>query len=131
MTFTTSAFIRKNTPELRKKLEELGYYKMSENRIESDNITITIYPNGWYNLSYSNESNSAIDCSTNEALFLAIAALREDIDYMQWFLFEETISNLYFFKQYNKGDFYLCTKDKMELPYSRKATVQELIEHFK
>ena len=25
MGFTTAAFIRKNTPELRKKLEELGY----------------------------------------------------------------------------------------------------------
>lgn len=29
MGFTTAAFIRRNTPELRKKLEELGYVKNS------------------------------------------------------------------------------------------------------
>ena len=38
MGFSTPAFIRKNTPELRKKLEELGYVKNSP--IWTDNCSI-------------------------------------------------------------------------------------------
>lgn len=38
MVFTTAAFIRRNTPELRKKLEELGYVKNSP--IWTDNCSI-------------------------------------------------------------------------------------------
>jgi hypothetical protein len=82
-----------------------------------------------------------IDCNTNEKLFLAIAALRDNSDYMQWF-------------KYN-NKWYLCEKDNWiemlplvsmgreftddEARYYwitflglfHKATVDELIEKFK
>lgn len=126
MIFTTSAFIRKNAPDIALNITKLGYkfinLSNSGNYIFTNTNGEAFYANG--------NGFGHIDCGTNEALFLAIAALRDDSDYMQWFIFEETISNLRLFKQYNKGDFYLCTKDKMELPYSKKATIQELIEHF-
>lgn len=85
--FTTPCFIRKNTPELRKKLEELGY-KQIENGIDEWHIPMSKLPyletgyddrvgnyfigeNGYWNA-------CAIDCGTNDELFLALAALRED-----------------------------------------------------
>ena len=88
-------YIRKNTMELRKKLRELGYL---------DNTCFTSFDNFLYTLgdnyytckNYKKFSDMrseefvsrCIDCGTNEDLFLAIAALRDDSDYMQWFVTE-------------------------------------------
>jgi hypothetical protein len=80
--------------------------------------------------------NPAIDCGENEELFLAIAALRDDTDKYQWFIYNsmdctvEKLRNFYWFK---------CEEDKIEdMMYwdcaylnCTKATVEELIEHFK
>lgn len=68
-----------------------------------------------------------IDCGTNEKLFLAIAALRDDTDKDQVFMHQD-------------GNFYKCECDsKIDMwgdfeeseSYPRKATVSELIELFK
>lgn len=102
MTFTQPCFIRKNTAELRKKLEELGY---EPTRIIFDNerLCIATAVNGEY-AKYTNITNEMfdstnphetwncagrIDCGTNEDLFLALAALREDTDKGQWFCANE------------------------------------------
>ena len=96
--FTTSCFIRKNTPELRKRLEELGYKPFGSVKYEWDT--------GW-GLSTDNRLGEfesfdhnglkniikcslpdyeySIDCGENEELFFAIAALRNDTDKYQWF----------------------------------------------
>ena len=74
-----------------------------------------------------------IDCGTNESLFLAITALRDDTDDSQWFVYPP--ENIWF----------ICDDD--DINYAReniresvqaawfhcshKATVEELIEHFK
>ena len=86
-----------------------------------------------------------IDCGTNEALFLAITALRDDSDYMQWFVskgWKDGFGNV-------EDKWVLCDQDTLEYfgavnnspnTYDRKkypefgwhkATVEELIEHFK
>ena len=143
--FTTPCFIRKNDPELRKKLEELGYYPHpSEKKLYEQ------YPNyvgpslhtgrGFYaimQIGYDEEVRNEIDCETNESRFLALAALREDNDYMQFFT--------------NGEEFILCDKKSWldgkipDLIHKRdlsiavvamlynyhKATVEEIIEHFK
>lgn len=62
MGFTTPAFIRKNTPELRKKLEKLGY-------------------------------NHSTDVIEDERF--CIAALRDDSNYMQWFIADSILSVSY------------------------------------
>lgn len=147
--FTTPCFIRKNTAELRKKLEELGY---EPTRIIFDNerLCIATAVNGEY-AKYTNITNEMfdstnphetwncagrIDCGTDEDLFLALSALREDNDYMQFFT--------------NGTEFILCDKESwlgekvpklaykhdlsrvVELLYNyHKATVEEIIEHFK
>lgn len=142
MGFTTAAFIRRNTPELRKKLEELGYIKNSP--IWTDNCSIIWayqYPEKGFDTpnyviadsfdipfdKHSRLCGKFIDCGTNEELFLAIAALRDDTDKNQWF----TDGNLWF----KCGD-EICdeTIEYYLNRYNRKyhkATVEELIEHFK
>ena len=120
--FTQPCFIRKNTPELRKKLEELGYKYSTVGGIKSNNIVVSlgcifdIYPVDTIKRGF----NNCIDCGTNEELFLAVAALRDDTDYMQWFT-----------------DGKLWEKSNNDLPShymqldGHKATVEEIIEHFK
>lgn len=98
MGFTTPCFIRKNTPELREKLKGLGYShgKPAYYANDDDNKYDFILCNKgkFFLLSKSNHvireghplrKHGSIDCGTNEDLFLAIAALRDDTDYMQFF----------------------------------------------
>lgn len=146
MGFTTQCFIRKNTQELRRGLEELGYEILnfgnttldahnydgngSHKSIEEGRAIITYYGN-LYGVVYYVDTitkKGRIDCGTNEELFLAIAALRDDTDKYQWF---------------TDGDkWILCPKTKFSTYWVyyhidvntdtiHKATVDELIEHFK
>ena len=142
MGFTTPAFIRKNTPELRKRLEALGYKPLLS--IEDGECLSTTSNLGHYHSIRSEQFDNKdphstydcagrIDCGTNESLFLAITALRDDTDYPQWFVYPP--ENIWF----------ICDDD--DINYAReniresvqaawfhcshKATVEELIEHFK
>lgn len=131
MGFTTAAFIRRNTPELRKKLEELGY-RLSGAELNEDLCIFTEPEYGLYsveffsNIPHSDETDS-VDCGTNEELFLAIAALRDDTDDNQWF----TDGNDWFLCRYLKVGMHY--QDMPEILFEKwyKATVEELIEHFK
>lgn len=103
MGFTTPCFIRKNTPELRKKLEKLGYSIINEGAttldahnydgkghhksIEEGRAIITSYGDK-YGVIYDIDTitkKGRINCGTNESLYLAIVALRDDVDIHQWF----------------------------------------------
>lgn len=122
MGFTTPCFIRKNTPELRKKLGELGYKVSNEAHINDNFLTIDNNEVFGIEEPYTPEEyNGYIHCGTNEKLFLAIAALRDDTDKYQWFISPEGVW------VYNKDyDSILEVSLKWH-----KATVNELIEHFK
>ena len=142
MGFTTPCFIRKNTQELRRGLEELGYSKdYPEWTVDCSIIWAYEYPiKGFdtpnyviadsFDIPFDKHSalcGKFIDCGTNEELFLAIAALRDDTDKYQWF----TDGDLWF----KCGD-EVCneTIEYYLNKYGRKihkATVNELIEHFK
>lgn len=143
MEFTQPCFIRKNTPELRKKLDELGYEANSYECFWDDEnryIITTIGSNGFafYTLCIKNccvlENKEFIDCGDNEELFLAIAALRGDTDINQWFIMDvEEYVNI------NQGDWFIATDrnggkhigTQIEPLYCHKATVEEIVEHFK
>lgn len=137
MGFTTPCFIRKNTDNIRNRLKELGYY-------------CNPYL-GWYNLCtcifgiisvYSlddddinalKERDVLVDCGTNEELFLAIAALRDDTDNNQ--LFTNGKGDWGIYRDGSDGclsgmDFYGMPND-FKIDNYHKATVDELIEHFK
>lgn len=130
MGFTTAAFIRRNTSELRKKLERLGYYLHPE-CIDDDRGNYLFVNREYYlnrPLGYSEELSRSIDCGTNESLFLALASLRNDSDIHQWFTDGEKwvisdIHSLLELKEY----FQLI---KFDYSKTHKATAEELIKHF-
>ena len=146
MGFTTPCFIRKNTPELRKKLEELGYEILnsgnttldahnydgngSHKSIEEGRAIITSYGN-LYGVIYDIDTvtkKGRIDCGTNELLFLAIAALRDDTDKNQWF----TDGDKWILCPEIKFSTYWVYNDiDVNIDTVHKDTVDELIEHFK
>ena len=119
--FTQKCFIRKNTPELVKKLEELGYELVVVGR-HSRERWIFCYDKYAVSRSEAIIGRDWIDCGTNDELFLAIAALRDDSDKFQWF----TDGNGYWQQCIGSFKFPSLAKEKLH-----KATVQELIEHFK
>ena len=165
MAFIQPCFIRKNTPELRKKLDELGYNRYPlwmADWSDDDSRYIYLVTDVLY-YTYPKEptkpkSGEHINCGTNEELFLALAALRDDSDYMQWFVFPKTHTKKlsgcfgqvvgmdghyqeivgYEWHRYENKDNALTerlnTMIQMEgedigfLPH--KATVEEIIEHF-
>ena len=142
MGFTTSCFIRKNTPELLTKLENLGYKSVS--LIEDRPCLFTAsYLNAYHSIppEWFDDDNphttyncaDRIDCGTNENLFLAIAALRDDTDNNQMFINGKGDWGIY--RDGSDGglsgiDFYGMPND-LNVDNYHKATVEELIEHFK
>ena len=109
MGFTQACFIRKNTLELRKKLEELGYTNGAWESPHFEYPYLKCWPNRKFGLFKGegfymteddyrldgkvwtyNPKGDVIDCGDNEELFLALAALRDDSDYMQWFVCPKT-----------------------------------------
>ena len=143
MGFTTPCFIRKNTQELRRGLEELGYSKnYPEWTVDCSIIWAYQYPiKGFDTPSYviadsfdlPFDKHSAlcgkfIDCGTNEELFLAIAALRDDTDKNQWF----TDGDKWILCPEIKFSTYWVYNDiDVNIDIVHKATVDELIEYFK
>ena len=137
MGFTTPCFIRKSTPELRKKLEELGYRlfgaELNEDLCIFTEPEYSLYSVEFFsNIPHPDETDS-VDCGTNEELFLAIAALKDNTDNNQ--LFTNGKGDWGIYRDGSDGglsgmDFYGMPND-FNLPYYHKATVDELIEHFK
>jgi hypothetical protein len=135
MAFIQPCFIRKNTAELRRKLESLGYrkgdYPLPVGREDVYDRDIHLYENSYHfrdSTLYGITNN--IDCGTNEDLFFALAALRDDSDKNQYFICDKvsfTIGKSYYpddYLYYQYDEFF----DKQNW---HKATVEELIEHFK
>lgn len=138
MSFIQSCFIRENTPELREKLIRLGHQICSccDNESgwiftsHSDDIHAVHEVEKAEFLADVNERQDIIDCRTNEELFLALAALRDDTDNNQWF------TNGKDWALYRDGssggmlgfDFFNFPADINNL---RKASMNEIVEHFK
>lgn len=136
--FIQPAFIRKNTPELRKKLEELGYAIMygydTGFIITNPEFGVAFLPVG-PKVEVDEDSNREyIDCGTNEDLFLAIAALKEDTDVNQWFVMDVEVYNDIPINTWFKATSIEDGKHigtQIYPMYCHKATVSELIEYFK
>ena len=152
MAFTQPCFIRKNTLELRKKLEELGY---------KPSYPIFLYPEGFKHIAACNffgskyygvsddevshhgeikdaiKNRGMIDCGTNEELFLALAALRDDTNANQWFIAQNTMWDENYNGEitvyYEEGEWlmwgYYSFMEDMPSDF-RKATVDEIVKHF-
>lgn len=143
--FTTPCFIRKNTPELRAKLREIGW-RIGITAIfrEYGYLCTDIMDNEVYAFIPTKEGINVpgyIDCGTNEALFLDLAAMRSDTDKWQWFIFTDDIFEATRdennadtggrYKKHSEGDFVYCNYDDVRSSNVRKATAQEIIEWHK
>ena len=149
MGFIQPCFIRKNTPEIREKLEELGYKPFGAIKydwnsgwgISVDNRSgefESFDDNGLENIIKCGppDYEDSIDCGTNEELFLALAALRDDTDMNQWFIYNSMDCII---EKLRTIDWFICDENSIEdfafydslYLLCHKATVEELIEHFK
>lgn len=135
MGFTTPCFIRKNTPELRKKLAVLGYKYGYRADFRHDIIYVDAERNEFFPTFSSNitDDEIAIDCGTNEELFIFLAALRDDTDNNQLFTNGKGYWGIYW-DSHDGGlsgmNFFGISND-FDLSNYHKATVNELIEYFK
>lgn len=129
MGFTTPAFVLKNSPNLQKKLTVLGYKVGNEIYINDDFLAIDNNEMFGIDKPYLPEQcGGYIHCGTNESLFLAIAALRDDTDKFQWF----TDGDKWILCPEIKFSTYWAYNDvDVNIGTIHKATVNELIEHFK
>lgn len=142
--FIQPCFIRKNTPEIRQKLEELGYkpsYPIFQYPEVFKHIAAcNFFGSKYYGVSDDEVSHHGeikdaiknrgmIDCGDNEELFIALASMTDD--------------------EYGLSDYYIVTDNcnpryakgsiHRALPISsvihpncyRKATVEEIIKYFK
>lgn len=135
MKFIQPCFIRKNTSKLRNRLEEFGYLPPSEIWYDENFAICTIYrDNKREYLTFKIDddfertivpSYSYIDCGENEELFLALAALDRYSDYMQWF----TDGTEWY--QNRQNDIEVIRYGAGSPINFHKATVNELIDHFK
>lgn len=140
MGFIQPCFIRKNIPELKYKLEELGYINGGKERTYGEHDSL--YCNGYFGRYYEcvqkpSRYESIIDCGDNEELFLALAAMRDDTDINRWFKDLET-NELFICTKHSIYD--MATVEDLEeygdwigigMCKYQIATVKEIIEHFK
>ena len=134
--FKQKCFIHKNTKGLHNKLYNLGDRKGKFLSGNDNGVLLcadySIY-RSYDDKSYNSDSlikDGYIDCGTNEELFLAIAALRDNSDYMQWFINNKT-NEWYCHKPLSGyGDKYNADTIIIKSRW-HKASVKELIEHLK
>ena len=124
MVFIQQCFIRKNTPELRDKLEEIGRKLLFSAKHGYRKELFTMKGERGLVQAYNGlaSTKNIIDCGTNEEMFLALAALRDDTDRNQWFV--KDVSGVW-------------ERSESEIPSKymqlngHKATAEEIVEHFK
>lgn len=105
-------------------LTKRGYspmYMKFENNVGGNNM---VCEGQTWHCTDSDNKPHCIDCGENIDLFLAIAALRDDTDYMQWF----TNGNEWF--QNKQNDIEVIIYGPNTPINFRKATINELIEFF-
>lgn len=103
-------------------LEMFGY---NQHPSYNDNGQYLYLNRGFYHtnvVGYSEEIERMIDCGTNEELFLALAALRDDSDKKQWFVHDYQYQKVWIFSE---------MEDYGKDWFVHKATIEEIIEHFK
>ena len=132
MAFTQPCFIKRISSELKEKLKEFGYKDVGKVRYYGESQYIYCEGGIFYESPCIIEAryNTFIDCGDNEELFLAIAALRDDSDINQYFICDKVSITLG--KTYYSGDYLYYQYDEFfDKQNWHKATVEEIVEHFK
>ena len=134
MKFTTPCWIKKNTLELREKLEAIGYQNRHESMTTNveDFPYLRVYRDGYYDGTIGNEyglESFYVDCGENEALFLAIASKSDDESRMlnQYYTVIKECLPTYPLEYIAKG---LPLQSNIHPSCYRLATVNELKKFF-
>lgn len=128
--FTQSFFINKNTPELRDKLRELGGIASSQ---ADTTLSCLVFQKGVYTFVDSKPDPvfDLIDCTDNEPLALALAALRTGSDNRQWFVCGDELDSWFLCEDKKVENFIHNEMDGWDTDGYRKATPEELLIRFK
>ena len=138
--FITNCFIRKNTPELRGKLEKMGYYvchctggatAVSLMALLGEVHAVCAEELDIFADEVKSGKCKLIYCGDNEQLFIALAAMRDDTDKDQlftngidWAINREATRNLGL-----PGFEYLSFPRDIDTPL-HKATKEEIMNYF-
>lgn len=106
-------------------LHEIGYKKSDRNCWELNKIIIARITHIQTSMGFMNRS--FIDCGTNIPMFKALAALRDDSDYMQWFTDDYRLE----WVRCNIDEPFECCIYPADVCDWHKATPAEIVEHFK
>lgn len=149
MRFLQPVYIHKDTPDIRMKLDRMGYKKLPTGRYYEKTPKCLIpktegeflYCNrGFYDIfPIGNKAflHNVIDCGTNEELFLALAALNDKNDYQQLFVYQNENGSERWFRcpendiEEYREDVRRCNYNGAYIFESHKATIKEIINHFK
>lgn len=134
--FTASCFIRKNTPELINELVELGYVKalFDEEYTKSDAYGLIVDQGDIAPLEHGLQemelmfTYNFVDCGDNEELFIALASMTDDENGLcDYYIVTDDCNPLY-----AKGSIHrtLPLSSAIHPSCYRKATVEEIIQHF-
>lgn len=127
--FTQPCFIKRVSSELKEKLKELGYRDVGKVRYYGESQYIYCEGGIFYESPCTIEAryNTFIDCGYNEELFIAIASMTDN-EYGLCDYYIVTVDN----PRYAKGSIHraLPISSVIHPNCYRKATVEELIEHF-
>ena len=130
--FTTPCFVNKNSELVINFLEKLGYKKSNITPDQCKNLCCFTTDDGEpFYANYDNYdvteilcNKKVINCANNFYLFCALAALRDDSDYKQWFTDGRHWENC----PEEKADLYSWESYYKTTPH--KASVEELTEYF-
>lgn len=131
--FESNCFIRRYSVDLLNELQDLGYSvdKSFDEVTDKDGYFMMCKDGVVYLVKQYKDDIVGVDCRNNEKLFLALAALRSDNDYKQWFVHEQhhhwVNQGLYI----EPGDLYqVYTEfDQCKEFASHKASVFEIMNH--
>lgn len=139
MAFLGKCAIRMSSPSIWKKLSSMGLKKNPlvkhlKERTLSNPMCVVVERGTYFCVKQDYLLDYIHDCGDNKALFFALAALRDDSDIHQWFIYDnrswddENPTRFWFQCNYYKIE--------VEMGYDQmytdceKATVQEIIYHF-
>ena len=130
--FTTPCYVNKNSELVINFLEKLGYKKSNITPDQCKNLCCFTTDDGEpFYANYDNYdvteilcNKKVINCANNFYLFCALAALRDDSDYKQWFTDGRHWENC----PEEKADLYSWESYYKTTPH--KASVEELTEYF-
>lgn len=139
MAFLSTIVIHESNPRIWRKLMNMGLHPNAcvprmEVRTRRNRYCTVVERGSFFSVKEDKLMDYFYDCKNNEALFFALAPLRDDSDLHQWFVYDNRTWN----DEKPTRFWFICKQDKVEddmchdqmFTDCEKATKEELIAHF-